>query len=151
MPQRTRIRGRGRTRDLASAPGRTLGLDTADVVKLAARLKEGLPYDALERLERRTGLSLDAIGRAAQLPRRTLARRKIQGTLTSQESERLYRLAVVFEAAAELFDGDVEAARHWLGSRNKALGLTPLEMCDTEVGAREVEDLIGRLQHGVFV
>jgi uncharacterized protein (DUF2384 family) len=29
-------------------------------------------------------------------------------------------------------------------------GKTPLEYADTEPGAREVEDLLGRLEHGVF-
>jgi putative toxin-antitoxin system antitoxin component (TIGR02293 family) len=39
----------------------------------------------------------------------------------------------------------------WLKSPQKALGgKTPLEYSDTEPGAREVEDLLGRLEHGVF-
>lgn len=128
-----------------------LGIKTADVVKIAHRLKQGLPFAALERLQRHSGLSMESLGTVTQIPRRTLARRRAQGKLTSQESERLYRLACVFENAVELFEGDIAQAHDWLNTPNKALsGHSPLTMAETEIGAREVEDLIGRLEHGVF-
>ena len=71
--------------------------------------------------------------------------------MTQHESERLLRLALVFEKAVELFEGNADAARDWLKAPNKALaGESPLTIVETEIGAREVEDLIGRLEHGVF-
>jgi len=71
--------------------------------------------------------------------------------LTPHESERLLRLALVFEKTVDLFEGNADAARDWLNTSNKALaGESPLAMVETEIGAREVEDLIGRLEHGVF-
>ena len=43
------------------------------------------------------------------------------------------------------------AARDWLAKPARALdGETPIEHADTEAGAREVENLIGRLEHGVY-
>ena len=141
----------GSTSYPGSLAARCLGIRTADVIKVARRLQGGLPYDALKRLQRRSGLSLEAIGTVMQIPRRTLARRRNQGKLTPRESERLYRLAVVFEKCVELFEGDIDAARSWLDAPNKALaGHSPLAMAEMEIGAREVEDLIGRLEHGVF-
>ena len=128
-----------------------LGIKTTDVVKIAERLKKGLPFEALVRLRRRSGLSLESISAVTQIPHRTLARRRAQGTLTPQESERLYRLALVLEKAVELFEGDITAARHWLQAPNKAFAdQSPLKLAETEIGAREVEDLIGRLEHGVI-
>ena len=86
-----------------------------------------------------------------ELPARTLARRKASGKLTKPESERLLRLSLVFEKTVNLFEGDADAARTWLSRSNKALGgETPLSAVETELGAREVEDVIGRLEHGVF-
>ncbi len=42
-------------------------------------------------------------------------------------------------------------ARQWLEQSAKALGgRTPMEYLETEAGANEVEDLIGRLEHGVI-
>src|SRR5258706_218900 len=67
------------------------------------------------------------------------------------ESERLLRIATVFEKAVDLFEGDLVSARRWLSTPKKALGgETPLSFARTEIGGREVEALIGRLEHGVF-
>ena len=78
------------------------------------------------------------------------SRRKSKGKFTPEESERLLRLGTVFEQAVELFEGDRAAALRWLTAPRKALeGKTPLAYARTELGAREVEDLIGRLEHGV--
>ena len=58
----------------------------------------------------------------------------------------------IFTYALDLFEGDQEAAQQWLSTEIQALqGATPLEASKTEEGAREVENLIVRLEHGVFV
>jgi putative toxin-antitoxin system antitoxin component (TIGR02293 family) len=89
--------------------------------------------------------------RSFGIPERTLARRKTAGKLAPDESERLLRIANLFEKCVELFEGDVTAAVNWLTSPKKALNQErPLMYARTEFGAREVEDLIGRLEHGVF-
>jgi putative toxin-antitoxin system antitoxin component (TIGR02293 family) len=73
------------------------------------------------------------------------------GRFAPDESERLLRVSTVFEKAVELFEGDVAGAVTWLTSPRRALGYqTPLAYSRTELGAREVENLIGRLEHGVF-
>lgn len=85
------------------------------------------------------------------IPGRTLARRKASGKLAPEESERLLRISNLFEKCVELFEGDVTAAVNWLTSPKKALdNHPPLLYARTELGAREVEELIGRLEHGVF-
>jgi putative toxin-antitoxin system antitoxin component (TIGR02293 family) len=49
-----------------------------------------------------------------------------------------------------LFEGDANAARQWLTAPQPALGgSTPGDYAATELGAREVENLIGRLEHGI--
>ena len=56
----------------------------------------------------------------------------------------------IYTLVLGLFEGDSEAARRWLNEPAKALGgNTPLQHLDTEAGAGEVQDLIGRLQQGV--
>ncbi len=82
---------------------------------------------------------------------RTLQRRKTEGRLHADESDRLLRLSRVFGKAVELFEGDTEAALRWMKKPLPALGLvSPLAMTKTEPGAIEVERLIGRTEHGVF-
>ena len=67
------------------------------------------------------------------------------------ESERLMRLAKLHKKALDLFEGDAVAARTWLSSPNRALGgRIPLSLVETELGVLAVEDVIGRLEHGVY-
>lgn len=68
-----------------------------------------------------------------------------------QDSERLPLTRSLAQKALELFDGDASAAAAWLHRPAKALGnKSPLELAGTEIGARAVEDLIGRLEFGVY-
>src|SRR5438105_1886049 len=133
-------------------PGGSLGLKVKDGVALHEKILGGFPFAALKRFEKQSELPAAAILEVIDLPARTLARRKAAGKLHPDESDRLYRLARVFERAVELFEGDRAEAARWLTTPRPALGgPTPLSLVRTEVGAREVEALIHKLEHGVFV
>ncbi len=127
-----------------------LGLRTYEPLTLHRHVRKGLAYSAVGRFQRNTGLSAGAISRLIQIPIRTLTRRKTEGKLSPEESDRLVRAARVFGRAMELFEGDAGATRVWLTAPQPALGgLAPLELGGTEVGATEVEGLIGRLEYGI--
>ena len=131
--------------------GSSLGLTAANSAELIRQLERGFSFKTLLALESRSGLTLPRLGTVIGIPERTLARRKASGKLTTDESERLLRIAGIFEDAVNLFEGDVPAAMTWLTTPRKALGgRPPLSYARTEPGAREVEDLIGRLEHGIF-
>jgi len=118
---------------------------------LIQHIKNGLAFSALESLSSATGQTISELAPHVGIPLRTLARRKSAGKLSMEESERVVRLARLYEKAAELFAGDAAGARQWMSLPKKALGGdTPLQYAGTEIGAREVENLIGRLEHGVF-
>jgi putative toxin-antitoxin system antitoxin component (TIGR02293 family) len=135
----------------AQLPGRTLGVKAENSGELIRQVGRGFSFHALRALESRSGIPLPQIASIVGIPQRTLARRKSSGRLTSDESEKLLRLASVFEQAVDLFEGDEANARQWLTTPKKALAdQTPLAYSRTELGAREVENLIGRMQHGVF-
>jgi putative toxin-antitoxin system antitoxin component (TIGR02293 family) len=128
-----------------------LGLAAYDTARLDAAVRRGLPYGAFEKLSRALALPAGQVAETLSIPGRTLQRRKAEARLAPDESDRLVRLARLYAATLELFEGDAAAARQWLES--PALGLggeTPLRLSQTEPGAREVEALIGRLEHGVF-
>jgi len=95
-------------------------------------------------------LSQAELAQALAIPERTLARRKREGALNSDESSKLLRLARVVSRASEVF-GDPAAAIDWLKSPNAALrGNAPLRLLDTEIGAEIIFDTLGRVEHGVF-
>ena len=127
-----------------------LGLEVADTPELLKRTKEGLGYDSWENFIRNTDLRKEDAIDLVQISSRTLSRRKEEGRLHPDESDRLIRAARIFALTSELFDGDVDSARRWLTTAQAALGGSmPIEYASTEVGSREVEALIGRLEHGI--
>ena len=127
-----------------------LGLRTYQPLALNRQVQKGLGFSTFTRFQRNTGLPASAISQLIQIPTRTLTRRKGGGKLSPEESDRLVRAARVFGRAMELFEGDGDKARVWLTAPQPALGgLVPLKLAGTDVGAGEVEGLIGRLDHGI--
>lgn len=123
----------------------------APAPELWQRVEQGFSYGSFEHFQRNIGLPVKEVVGLLQIPHSTLVRRKKAGQLGPLESDRLVRFGRLLGLAVELFEGDSEAAREWLRSPQRALGgESPLQMARTEVGAREVEQLIGRLEHGVF-
>jgi len=114
-------------------------------------IRRGLPYATVKFLQDTLELNRYQIATVLQMSSRTLERRKRSGKLDSIESDRALRLFRVFWRARELYEGDQEAALKWLKRENAALeGLAPEQMIGTESGAILVENLIGRLENGVF-
>ena len=141
-----RIKGVKRMRAL-----QRLGIAIDDPVKLVHSVRRGFPFKSLANFQKATDLSWPEISRFVNIPRRTLTRRQSQGRLQADESDRGLRASSIFDMAVDLFEGDVAAARKWLQAPQPGFGgETPLDFASTEVGAREVENLIGRLEHGVF-
>lgn len=129
-----------------------LGLEPRETLALIAQLREGLPSASFSQLGRNIELSDKALSKMLGISTRTLHRRKNgEGRLDLHSSEALVRLARIFGTSIELFEGDTAKARQWMKTPRAALSnISPLEMASTEVGAREVEALIERLEEGVF-
>lgn len=128
-----------------------LGMTTFDPREVMRAVNKGFPYRAFDRFCRNSGLSFDAVIALIDIPRRTMTRRKAEGRFLPSESDRLLRVSRLFAQALELFEGNRDAATGWLVAAQSALGnAAPLDLARTEVGSREVERLIARLEHGVF-
>lgn len=113
-------------------------------------IRQGISSAAVDVLTKTLRVTQSELALALGIPERTLARRKKEGTLNSEESAKLVRLARVVERAEEVFE-DLDASLGWLKSPNAALsGATPLSLLDTDIGAGSVMDTLGRIEHGVF-
>jgi putative toxin-antitoxin system antitoxin component (TIGR02293 family) len=125
--------------------------DLKDYVKMAALAVRGLEPEVALDLAKRLNISQDRLSELAQIAKTTLHRRiKEHQPLAQDESERVIRLYSVYQKAVEVF-ADEERAARWFSSHPKALGgKTPFEFMETEPGARYVEKLLGRIEHGVF-
>ncbi len=133
---------------------RTLGgprvLKAATLGDLKARLRLGLPYASLVAVSSAFAIEAKDLVTILDLPPRTLARRKKERKLRSDESDRLFRLGRIAALAEEIL-GSREKATAWLHERNPALGNEiPLRNLDSDLGARQVEDVLLRIAHGVY-
>ncbi len=118
--------------------------------KLIERINKGLPFSELEHLRSELDEPMEALARHLSISRSTLQRRKAERRLSPEESERVMRFSRIVEYATNLF-GTVDRARQWLKFPQFGLGgAVPLEFARTELGAREVEDLLGRIDYSVY-
>ena len=116
-----------------------------DLERTVAR---GLPKRALRNtVERALTNKADARRVMFRLVPEATFKRRVR--LSPAESERTERLARVI-AAAEYAWNNQEDAREWLARRHTELGRrSPLETAMTELGARQVEELLDRLVYGI--
>lgn len=120
------------------------------LTQLIQSIEDGFPISAFKKLQDSLDLSDKDLAKYIRLPKSTLALRKKRGKFSFEESERLLRLQRLFEKTLGVFN-NAELARKWLKEDAYGLGdIPPLEYAATEIGAREVEDLLGRIEHGVF-
>jgi putative toxin-antitoxin system antitoxin component (TIGR02293 family) len=113
--------------------------------------ESGVSWNSVRKLLDATGLTQQEMAAYLDLPERTFARRREAGAFDRRESEQLLRLAEIWEAALELFQGDAARTHSWLTSPTFGLGnMRPIDFAKSEFGAREVRSLIGRLADGVF-
>lgn len=117
---------------------------------VVARIRSGMAMAEFKSLADWLDMTDEKLAPLVGISRATFHRRQKAGHLESPESERIVRFSRLMRRAVEVLGGEA-AARDWLKSPAVAFGgETPLSFADTEVGAREVEYLLGRLEHGVF-
>jgi putative toxin-antitoxin system antitoxin component (TIGR02293 family) len=68
----------------------------------------------------------------------------------TEESDRAVRLARTVAFAEEMI-GDPDKAASWLRAPNRALsGSRPIELLDTDAGAKKVRNVLGRIAYGIY-
>jgi len=111
-------------------------------------LRQGFSLDVVDRAVAGGKISLVELDRLV-LPRKTLAHRRMLGSLTPDQSDRLSRLLRMIDLAETTF-GDPAKAHMWLRRATPLLdGETPLDRLDTDYGTRQVEAILGRITHGL--
>lgn len=149
--QPSNLEDRDHPENLPIAYAYLIGLEAYDQLTLVSEIESGFPFETFTRLQEEVGLDTRYLAELISIAVRTLSRRKSEGRFKPDESDRLLRFARIFTLAMSLFEGNKAAAQEWLSLPNSALqGKSPLELSRTDVGAREVEGLAFRLEHGVF-
>lgn len=128
---------------------RVLKRDVENDFDLVEVIEGGLPLAAVDAVIRDGTLSAGEVYDLV-LPRRTFSHRKAKGQLlTAEESDRLTRAVRVATRAEEAI-GNAEKAARWLRKPNRALfGKRPLDLLESDVGTRIVEQVLGRIEYGL--
>lgn len=138
-----------RLTDVLGGP-KTLGSRVRNTEDLAAKIREGLPTEALAAVMKAMMLSHEILARLLMITPRTLQRRKREKALPKAESDQLVRLARLYQRTVNTL-GSHEDAVAWMHHPNITLGnKTPLELMDTVLGEERVLALLGRIEHGVY-
>jgi len=140
----------------ASVPGRLRGgerrirrREESGAVTIKT-VRQGLPTEVFKTLAANLEMSDRQLAGALKIPNRTLDRRLKEGVFSPEESDRLARVAKILKRAHEVF-GSPEKARGWMNTQLAAFdGETPLQRADTFLGATQVEDVLGRIDYGVY-
>jgi putative toxin-antitoxin system antitoxin component (TIGR02293 family) len=114
------------------------------------RIQKGFPFRELQMLQNTIDMPLEQLAAKLLISRSTLQRRKAAGRLSPDESDKVVRFSRLLTLATDLF-GNIDKARAWLKHPQRGLGgAIPLDYAETEIGAREVEKLLGRISYGVY-
>jgi putative toxin-antitoxin system antitoxin component (TIGR02293 family) len=122
-----------------------------DDLAMSRLVSTGLPVASIRKLGAALGVRPVKVGSLVNINEKTLERRlQSADRLKPAESERVARLMRIIALATSVLESE-DNAREWLRRPLKVLaGKTPLDLTRTEPGAREVEHVLGRLEHGVF-
>lgn len=130
----------------------TLGVAFSRSLELNCRIRKGLPFAALTRLQKQYKLSRSVILTMLAISQSTARRREIEGKLSVDEGDKILRYARLLDLALELVNGNREHALQWLSTPNRELsGEAPLSYAQTGAGAEVVRDLIAKIEHGVVI
>ena len=117
--------------------------------KLVKRIRAGLPAQTFVQVAERLNLSHQDLAAKLGLVTRTINRkRKLHESLSREESEKLMRVARIWNSARDLFTTDAAIAT-WLMTPAASLGgVAPMDLLDTDVGSADVEGFIKGLAYG---
>ncbi len=125
-------------------------VNPATPAELIAMINQGISFTEFEDLQACLDVSKIRLAELLNISKATLHRREAAQGLHPDESDRLVRFARLLGRAIDVLES-LDSARRWLKAPQYGLDeAIPLEYARTDVGAREVELLLGRIEHGVY-
>ena len=97
-----------------------------------------------------TGLNLTEFSALLPVSRRTIEKVKDQELLSPVVSDRVLQIAALYQHGIDVL-GDLGSFKEWLSSPLIALGnKKPIEFMNNDTGISIINDLLGRIAHGVY-
>jgi putative toxin-antitoxin system antitoxin component (TIGR02293 family) len=118
-------------------------------IELVEQIRAGFPYEMVESMTLEVGITVDELVEVGVITRRTLSHSRQAQQFSSAQSDRATRFFRIFQKAKDTF-GSKEKAIAWLRRPTRPLAENaPVTLLDTEEGARMVDDLLSRIDHGI--
>jgi putative toxin-antitoxin system antitoxin component (TIGR02293 family) len=129
----------------------SLAQPTASVARRPVRIRPGGLDIQLNQLASHLGVTLKELAPLLQVSESTLHRLRRQTTLAGPTSERVDLLKGIIQHGLRVYGGNEDALRDWLRYPLGELdGRTPLQTLTTIAGLSQVDDVLGRIEHGIF-
>ena len=125
----------------------TVGVKLASLGDLHEAVRRGLPRGVVHELARAAAQGRDDRKRVAHLvaSEATLKRSKVLSPAASERAERLARVVALAQDAFR----DPAKAQEWLHRSNPVLGTVPISLAVTDLGARQVEQVLANIEYGL--
>ena len=132
---------------ISSAAGRSIHSEF-DLIKLG---NTGVTKNTIHHLASSLGISRKEIAEDIfNISVKTLERKDTKAKLDKKTSSHAVEIAKILQHAYEVFR-DKDKLKRWLNAENKALNdLKPVELFDTLSGLTLVNDVLGRIEEGVY-
>lgn len=129
---------------------RSIGAEVERELDFDEEIRKGFRHAVFVSFKKNTNLSNAVLSRALGVSPRSVERMFVLqvSRIKPAVSDRLYRTAKIIAIAEEALE-DRDQALEWLKSKQAGLGdKFPIELLETEAGAREVEEELARIEHG---
>lgn len=113
--------------------------------------RRGVSTQRIDQLAQLLGLTLKEMAVLLQIAERTLHRFRREGRLNEYASERLLLLENLAAHGLMVFDGRADAVSDWIRHPLRELnGQAPLSLLSTISGFGLVDDVLTRIEHGIY-
>lgn len=112
-------------------------------------VRDGITMKSLNRIMDFTSLSLMELSTILPISHRQLSRYPDSHNLKKEISSHLIQIFELFDKGFKVFGPD--KFKLWMRTENRVLeNHRPIDIIDTSIGIEMVEDLVGRIEHGVY-
>lgn len=112
-------------------------------------VKEGIKKSDLADIREELGLDYGVLSTILGVHERNLYIKKGDETFNKTISDKIMSIAELYSYGFEIFKSK-EHFNRWMNTKNRSLGVVPIDLLDTYVGLEEVRNEIRRMEYGIF-
>jgi len=123
---------------------------TSSYLDIIQFIDKGIPKSSVESFSQNLAIPMTSIAKMLSMSYKTLTRKKGNERLDSSISSLIFEIASVYAKAFEIFR-DLDKVTRWFNNPNKGLRRQkPFDLLNTATGIRMVNQVLGRIEEGVY-